>query len=131
MFVLSVPVLWFLSSVTQVIAWESYADFFPPLLRLTGTFYPPGENGAKESMNTFKVLIHNKEWIFDLEKAQNVTGSKPGREILQKVFPPVLAFRGPENLIASLEKPEIGCEPKTIEGYIYSADRVLRVTAIK
>jgi len=60
-----------------------------------------------------------------------VPGSEPGLAIFQNVFPPILNFRGPKNVLASFEKPGIGCERVTIDGYMYVADKVLWVNAIK
>ena len=81
-------------------------------------------------LNTFTISIQGKEWIFDKKKAQNLQGNELGLEILQNVFPSTLRFMGPENLLASLEKPEVAGKLVTIQGYINVPYNMLQVTAI-
>lgn len=100
------------------------------LVRLTGTFYRPGETDAENGVKTFRVSTSHTKWIFDVHKAQE--GGKFDWQVLQNILPPSFYFMGPKNLIASLDTPEIAGKLITVEGYIHTdASNVFEVTAIK
>ncbi len=103
----------------------------PELVRLTGTFHRP-EESAKTGMYSFRVYIGGKEeWIFDVKKAQDLSGLEPGLDILNDLFPSTLNFWGPKKLVSQLEKPELDGQPVTVEGYIHVAHNIMEVTAVR
>jgi len=102
----------------------------PPLVRFTGALLPLEEEGHK-GLHTLTVFIKGQKWILRLAKVETLTGRNRGWMILQDLFPPQVRFIGPENLIQLLQKPESAGKLLTIEGRLYTGDRMFFVTAVE
>ena len=100
----------------------------PYVVRFTGTLCPlDGNTPPQTGMSKFLVFINHKEWLFTPENVEQVANSKPYSEILNNVFPPILYFRGPRNVIESLQNPEIEGYLINLEGFLYPGDRIFSV----
>jgi hypothetical protein len=133
MLALLVVTLWVLAPVTQAEASHREFEFSeaPQLVSLTGILHPPGEKGVA-GIDAFTIYIQGKEcWIFDVKQARDISGMEPGLAILQDLFPSTLRLVGPQNLIFSLEKPELSDKLITVQGYLHVAYNMLKVIAVK
>ena len=59
-----------------------------------------------------------------------VGGVGLNRVILQRLFPPVVHFVGPDDLVRPLKSPKIAGKVLTIEGLLYTGSRTLFVTGV-
>ncbi len=99
-------------------------------LRLTGTLFPVEQEDQGGPHDTLEVNINGKVRIFRLAKVKNLKASGYGKEALRHVVPARVNFVGSEDLIHNLQKSERLGKPVTITGFLYSASRVLFVTAV-
>ena len=90
----------------------------PPLVRFTGTFYPPDQKGVWDT-NTLRVWLRKKEMLFKVEGLKNVTGEADSMLIMQSLFPPQLVVEGSKDLLSRLQQEEISGKLVTMEGYLY------------
>ena len=101
----------------------------PQFVRLTGTFYRPGEKSMEPGGNTFTVYTQYSKWILRVQKAES-----PGMfdwQVLQNTLPRSFYLLGPKDLIASLQNPIIAGRAVTVEGYFETnSDNIINVTAI-
>ena len=108
----------------------------PPTVRFTGIFYPPDTKDVKGSIQTLKVIIgkrdEKKEWVFNIYKAENLSNSsQTGLSIVKNIIPPILNLRGPGEVLANLEKPEIAGKTIIISGIFYRTERILMVDTVE
>ena len=83
-------------------------------------------------MPTLTVLVAKKRWIFRLAKVENLTGRDlSALRLLQVLFPPHVHFIGLEEFVRPLQDPEVLGKRLRIEGLLYTADRVLLITAME
>jgi hypothetical protein len=102
------------------------------LVWFKGALYPPEEKKQTGSgHDTLKVLAGQKEWFFKVKDARDLSGDLAEFEIFKNIFPRILYLRGPDNLIGTLQKPEIIGKPVKIEGYLYIGDGILQLTSIE
>lgn len=102
-----------------------------PLVRFTGVLLPVEEKG-RNGASTLTVRILNTTWILSIAKVENLTGPDLGElRLLQDLFPPRVHFVGSEALLRPLQDSEITGRRLRVEGYLYTADRVLWVTAVE
>jgi hypothetical protein len=123
-----------LVTFVRVPAWSR--GIAPPNVRFTGTFYPPDTKDVKGGIETLKVLIgkrdEKKEWVFNIYKAENLSNaSQTGLSILKNIFPRILTLRGPEEVLAKLEKPEIAGKTIKISGLLYRKERFMMVDTVE
>ena len=125
-FVLLVLIFWLSAKSAQLFA----SLTTPPRVRLTGALFPAEEENREGPQHNLTVFIGEKRWTFRLEKAEVVAGTGRNRVILQRLFPPVVRFIGPEDLIYLLQKEEIATKLLTIEGLLYTGSRTLFIIAV-
>lgn len=102
-----------------------------PLVRFTGVFLPVEEKG-RSCVPTLTVRITDTTWIFRVAKVENLTGRDLSElRLFQALFPARVHFVGSEDLLRSLQESEITGRRLRIEGHLYTADRVLWVTAVE
>jgi len=123
-----------LVAFVRVPAWSQLIG--PPTIRFTGTFYPPDTKDVRGGIETLKVLIgkrdEKKEWVFNIYKAENLSNaSQTGLSILKNIFPRILTLRGPEEVLAKLEKPEIAGKTIKISGLLYRKERFMMVDTVE
>lgn len=100
------------------------------LVQFVGTFYPPEQKENAAHMNTFTIRVKNKELLFSIKSAKELDGNKTDSEILKNIWPPILTFQGPDNLIDSLLNPDIAGKKFTVQGALYVSERILHVNSI-
>ena len=92
------------------------------LVQFVGTLYPPEQKEKVARMNTITMRVKNKEWLFSIKRAMDLSGDLDQFEILENIWPPILTLRGPDNLIDSLLKPDIAGKRLAIHGTLYISD---------
>jgi hypothetical protein len=91
---------------------------------------PIKEQSRKGLLEDLNVIIGKERWTFLLDKMEIVGDVGLNRVILQRLFPPVVRFVGPDNLIRPLKSPEIAGKILTIEGLLYTGSGMLFVTGV-
>jgi len=109
--VMQAVVIAVLTIVGWVFAGKSLAQApladMPLQFRFIGEFYDPDKDDEKGGVNAFTVTVGRKKWILDVEKAQTMTGSALGSSVLKAIYPPILTFVGPEDLVKQLNDPRL------------------------
>jgi len=103
----------------------------PILVQFVGTFYAPEHKDKAAGMNTLTVSINNQKWFFRIKNAIDLSGDRSELAILSDIWPPVLAFRGTENLIDLLQKPDIEGKMYSIRGHLYFSSRVFTLESVQ
>lgn len=102
-----------------------------PLMRFTGVLLPLAEKGHSGAP-ALTVRITDTTWIFRLAKVETLMGKDLSElRLFQALFPPRVHFVGSDDLLLPLQGSEIIGRRLRIEGYLYTADRVLWVTALE
>jgi hypothetical protein len=119
--------------VSVLVATAAFAQIispyrFPPVVRMTGTLQPVGDQGG--GLNALTISVHDKQWIFKVTRLDTTTGTDPGMLLLSYIFPPELRFFGPPERLAPLENPEVAGKPVTLEGFLYIGDRTFYVASV-
>ena len=96
-------------------------------MSLEGTFYPLEDNKQAASLHTLNVLVNQKEWLFKVNRARNLSSSMDMSQLLHNISPPFLKLRGPENIIKALQDPTLSGKGIKIEGLLYFGDGILQV----
>jgi hypothetical protein len=96
----------------------------PPRVRFVGVLLPMKDQNRKGLLEDLNVIIGKKRLIFMLDKMEIVGGVGLNRAILQRLFPPLVRFVGPDELVHRLESPKIIDKVLTIEGLLYTESRV-------
>lgn len=101
------------------------------LVRFTGAFQLVEEKG-RSHVPTLTVRISETRWLFRSAKIENLSGGyvTPLR-LFQALVPRRAHFVGSEDLLRPLRDSGITGRRLNIEGYLYTADRVLWVTAVE
>ena len=103
----------------------------PRRVRLTGTFLQVDQERQESKQYDMIVLIDHSKRYFRFDKLGTPGGGTDlDRATLERVFPPILRFVGPEKLIESIEKASIKGESVVIEGHLYTGSRILFVTGV-
>lgn len=124
-------VLWCFAGFDQVQAYELPSGGAGiPLVEFVGTFYPPEQKEKVWRMNTITVNVKNKKWLFSIKKAVHLNGDMNDIELLDNIWPPILTFRGPDNLIDPLMKPDIAGKRFPIQGILYFSHGTLQVNSV-
>ena len=102
----------------------------PPLVRITGSFLPlTGEEAS--GLSTLTVSIKGTKWRMMINRIEKLTGRDPsGTRLLESLFPRHLRFTGPDDLLNILSDPKIEGTLMTIEGRLYTSERMLLVTIV-
>jgi len=103
----------------------------PLQFRMTGKFYDPEKDKDAGGMHAFKVMVDEKKWIFDVEKADALVGAAQGLTMLEHIVPAMLNFVGSKEFLDPLKKPEIAGKSYTLNGYLYAGSKTFRLTDVK
>lgn len=116
---------------TCAISPQLYASLaIPPRVRFIGMLLPIKEQSRKGLLEDLNVIIGKERWTFLLDKMEIVGGVGLNRLILQRLFPPLVRFVGPDDLIRRLKSPKIAGKTLTIEGLLYTGSGILFVTGV-
>jgi hypothetical protein len=99
----------------------------PPLVRFTGTLVASDTKDGT-GIHTLCVVVPNNEWLFRLDKVEELNGPNFGWMLLSDLFPQELHFTGPDKMLQILRTAEQERKPVMVEGRLYVADRMLAVT---
>jgi hypothetical protein len=124
--ILLVLTFWVCATSPQLYAFVT----IPPRVRFTGVLLPINEQSRKGLLADLKIIIGKERWTFLLDKMEIVGGVGLNRVILQRLFPPVVHFVGPDDLVRPLKSPKIAGKVLTIEGLLYTGSRTLFVTGV-
>ena len=102
----------------------------PLRVRFTGVLLPDKDQSRKGALEDFYVFIGKEKRIFRLDKMEVVGSVEPNRTILQRLFPPLVRFVGPDDLIRRLKSLDIVGKVLAIEGLLYPESRMLFLTAV-
>ena len=97
----------------------------PPRVRFTGVLVPVNDQSRKGLLEDLNVFIETERSKLLLDKMEVIGGVGLNRPMLQRLFPPLLHFIGPDDLIRRLKSPETSGKVLTIEGLLYTASRTL------
>jgi hypothetical protein len=97
----------------------------PPRVRFTGVLVPISDQSRNGLLENVNVIIETERLTFLIDKMQTVGGVGLNRVILQRLFPPLVHFIGPDDLIRRLKSLETAGEVLTIEGLLYTTSRTL------
>ncbi len=121
------PILLVLAFYICVISPQLHA--FPTIarrVRFTGVLLrvkDPGlQKGLLEDLN---VMIGKERWTLLIDTMEIVGGVGLNRATLQQLFPPLVRFFGPDDLIRRLKNPETAGNVLTIAGLLYTGSRTL------
>jgi hypothetical protein len=81
-------------------------------------------------LDDLEVFIGNEKSTFVLDKMKIVGSVGLNRSTLQRLFPPVIRFVGPDDLMRRLKSPKIMGKVITIEGLLYTGSRMLFLTEV-
>jgi hypothetical protein len=101
----------------------------PERVSLKGTFYPLEDKKQEASLHIFYFFVNQKEWLFKVNNARDLSGNIDMSHLLHFISPPILKVRGPENIIKTLQDPRLSGKPVKIEGLLYYGDGILQVTS--
>ena len=99
-------------------------------VKVVGNFYPLKQKDKVWSINTTTVNVKNKEWLFSIKRAIELTGEMDSFEILKNLRAAILTFRGPDNLIDPLLEPDIAGRRFAIQGTFYISTGILQVYSV-
>jgi hypothetical protein len=91
---------------------------------------PSKDQSRKGALEDLDVLIGKEKWTFLLDKMEIVGSVGLNRTILQRLFPPLVRFVGPDDLIRRLQSPNIVGKVLTIDGLLYPESRMLFLTDV-
>jgi len=110
---------------------QLYASLIiPPGVRFTGVLLPNKDPSRKGLLDDLEVFIGNEKSTFMLDKMKIVGSVGLNRATLQRLFPPVMRFVGPDDLMRRLKSPKIMGKVITIEGLLYTGSRMLFLTEV-
>jgi hypothetical protein len=88
------------------------------------------DQSRKGLLENLNVIIGKKRLTFLLDKMDIVGGIGLNRAILQRLFPPLVRFVGPDDLIRRLKSPKSVGKVLTIEGLLYTGSRMLFIIGV-
>jgi hypothetical protein len=97
----------------------------PPRVRFTGVLVPVKDQTRKGLLEDLNVIIETERSKLLIDKMEIVGSVGLNRVILQRIFPPLLHFIGPDDLISRLKSLETGHKVFIMEGLLYTASRTL------
>ena len=125
-----VPLLLLTSLVLVDSSDAQMATDMPIQFKIRGEFYNPQENPDAGGVNRFTVHAEGRDWILDVERADTLEGSMLGSSVLKKIYPPIMTFAGPPEIMAQLKNPEIQGKSYTMTGQLYVRKRLFRLTSM-
>jgi hypothetical protein len=118
-------------SVGAISPQQLYASLIiPPRVRFTGVLLPNKDPSRKGLLDDLEVFIGNEKSTFVLDKMKIVGSVGLNRATLQRLFPRVIRFVGPDDLMRRLKSPKIMGKVITIEGLLYTGSRMLFLTEV-
>ena len=125
-------ILLMLASCICAISPRLYAFLtIPPRVRFTGVLVPTEDQSRKGLLENLNVIIGKERLTFLLDKMEIVGGVGLNRATLQRLFPPLVQFVGPDDLIRRLKSPKIVDKVLTIEGLLYTGSRTIFLIGIE
>lgn len=103
----------------------------PLQFKMIGEFYDPEKDPEKGGVNAFTVNVEKRTWIFDIESSHTLEGDALGSSVLKKIYPPIMTFVGPKELIQQLINPEIAGRSFILMGQLYITKRMFRLTDVQ
>ena len=103
----------------------------PLRVHLTGALVEIDDNGRKGSLQELQIIIAGEKRTFLLDKIEIVGSVGRTRMTLQQLFPPVIRFVGPNDLLQRLLSPTIAGQPIVIDGLLYVGSRTLFVNKVE
>jgi hypothetical protein len=91
---------------------------------------PNIDPSRKGLLDDLEVFIGNEKLTFLLDKMEIVGSVGLNRATLQSLFPSVVRFFGPDDLMRRLKSPKILGKVITIEGLLYTGSRMLFITEV-
>ena len=89
------------------------------------------DQSRKGLLENLNVIIGKERLTFLLDKMEIVGGVGLNRVTLQRLFPPLVHFVGPDDLIRRLKSPKIVDKVLTIEGLLYTGSRAIFLIGIE
>ena len=102
----------------------------PPRVRFTGVLLPMKDQSRKGLLENLDVIIGKERLTFLLDKMEIVGSVGLNRATLQRLFPSLVHFVGPDDLIRRLKSPKIAGKVLTIEGLLYTGSRMLFIIGV-
>ena len=102
----------------------------PLQFKIIGKFYSPGKE-AQTGVNAFEVNILKKTKILDVVSSHTLEGTMLGSTVLQKIYPPIMTFVGPEALLAPLTNPDNEGKTYTLTGQLYVKKRLFQIREVQ
>src|SRR5437016_4254904 len=121
---------WILLAVIGLLLLMDAYLIIPPRVRFTGVLLPNKDPSRKGLLDDLEVFIGNEKSTFVLDKMKIVGSVGLNRATLQRLFPPVIRFVGPDELMRRLKSPKIMGKVITIEGLLYTGSRMLFLTEV-
>ncbi len=125
-FILLVLIFWVCAVSPQLYAFVA----IPPRVRFTGVLLPIKDQSRMGALDDLDVFIGKEKWTFLVDKMEIVASVGLNRATLQRLFPRVVRFVGPDDLIARLKSPKVVGKVLTIEGLLYTGSRRLFLTEV-
>ena len=97
----------------------------PPRVRFTGVLLPMKDQSRKGLLENLDVIIGKERLTFLLDKMEIVGSVGLNRATLQRLFPPLVHFVGPDDLMRRLKSPKVLDKVLTIEGLLYTGSRTI------
>ena len=97
----------------------------PPRVRFTGVLLLMKDQSRKGLLENLDVIIVKERLTFLLDKMEIVGNVGLNRATLQRIFPPLVHFVGPDDLIRRLKSPKVLDKVLTIEGLLYTSSRTI------
>ena len=98
-------------------------------MSLEGIFYPLDEKKEATSLHTLNVLVNQKEWLFKVNKARDLSSNIDMSQLLHNISSPILKLRGPENITKTLQESGLSGKSVKIEGLLYFEAGIIQVTS--
>ena len=83
------------------------------------------DQSRKGLLENLDVIIGKERLTFLLDKMEIVGNVGLNRATLQRIFPPLVHFVGPDDLIRRLKSPKVLDKVLTIEGLLYTSSRTI------
>lgn len=112
------------------IAFGQGAPDMPLAFKMKGEFHDPQKDPKTGGVNRFEVSIEDEKRVLDIERADTLQGSMLGSSVLKQIYPPIMTFLGPKELIEQLKNPENLGKSYTMTGQLYVKKRIFRLSEV-
>ncbi|MEW6439714.1 MAG: hypothetical protein AB1640_02160 [bacterium] len=102
-----------------------------PRVRFSGTIYPFSEGKSTANPHVLRLQGQDLRYLFEVDKAEDLTGTRSSIYILERIPLSTLRVRGPEELMDLLRQdPQGAPRPITLEGLLNTSSGILDVTSV-